>query len=64
MVVVEMVAGDQVPAMPLLDVGGKLAGVAFWQYGPRALKVGVTFGFTVMDICAVVAQPPNVGVKV
>ena len=46
---VEIVVGDQVPVMPLLDVVGKVAGVAFWQYDnvePK-LNVGVKFGLTV-----------------
>ena len=29
--VVEIIAGDQVPAMPLFEVAGKRSGVAPWQ---------------------------------
>ena len=41
-----LIAGDQVPVMPLFDVVGKAGIVAPEQYGPTGLKVGVTFGAT------------------
>jgi hypothetical protein len=52
--------------LPLLEVAGKVAGAAFSQYGPRALKVGVVFGCTLIARVAWVAQipAPAVGVKV
>ena len=64
---VEMVAGDQVPAMlPLVEVRGKEAGAAFSQYGPSCVNVGVVFGCTLIASVACVAQipAPAVGVKV
>jgi hypothetical protein len=39
-VVVLIVAGLQVPAVPSLDVAGNPGAVEFWQKGPIALKVG------------------------
>ena len=40
-VAVEIVFGLQVPAIPFVEVPGKLPGVAPTQYGPIAEKVGV-----------------------
>jgi hypothetical protein len=57
-------AGDQVPVMPLFEVVGKAAKVAPEQIGAIAVKVGITFGLTVMVKVVVVAQSPTVGVKV
>jgi hypothetical protein len=57
-------AGDQVPVMPLLDVVGNADKVAPEQIAATGVKVGVTFGLTVMVIVAVVAQSPAVGVNV
>lgn len=59
-----IVAGDHVPVMPLLDVPGNAAGVAFWQYGPNKLNIGVITGVTVIVIVAGVAHWPAVGVNV
>ena len=42
------VDGDQVPEMPLLDVADNKGAGEPSQKGAIALKVGVTFGFTVM----------------
>jgi len=47
-VAVLLIAGDQVPVMPFVDVVGKAGIEAPLQYGPAAAKVGVTFGFTVI----------------
>ena len=47
-----MIAGDQVPVIPLVDINGKAGIVAPLQYGPTALKAGVRFGS--MTICRVV----------
>ena len=41
-----MVGGDHVPFTPLLELTGKEAGAAFWQYGPKLEKVGVELAFT------------------
>jgi hypothetical protein len=57
-------AGDQVPVIPLVDVVGKADKVAPEQIGATAVKVGVTFGFTVIVNVVVVAHCPAVGVKV
>ena len=50
--------------MPSRDVVGNGARVAPEQMAATAVKVGVTFGFTVMVSVAVVAHCPAVGVKV
>ena len=61
-----MVAGLQVPAMPLVDVAGKAGAVAPLQMASVVPKsnTGVTFGFTVTVKLAGSAQSPAVGVKV
>ena len=41
-------AGDQLPVIPLLDVVGSAAKVSPEHIGVTAVKVGVTFGFTVI----------------
>ena len=50
--------------MPLFDVVGNADKVAPEQIGATALKVGVTFGLTVIVNVVVVAHCPAVGVKV
>ncbi len=50
--------------MPLFEEVGKADNVPPAQMGATCVKVGVTFGFTVMVIVVVVAQSPAVGVKV
>ena len=50
--------------IPLLDVVGSADKVAPEQIGATALKVGVTFGLTVIVNVVVVAHCPAVGVKV
>ena len=57
-------AGLQLPLMPLLEVVGNAASAAPEQIGATAVKVGVTFGLTVIDNVVVVAHCPAVGVKV
>lgn len=57
-------AGDQVPAIPLLEVVGKAGIVAPAQTGATWLKVGTVLLPTVMVMVAVVAHCPAVGVKV
>ena len=49
-------AGDQVPVIPLVDVVGKAANAVPEQIGATAVKVGVTFGVTVIDNVVVVAH--------
>ena len=51
-----MSAGDQLPVIPLLDVVGSADNVAPEQIGATALKVGVTFGLTVIVSVVVVAH--------
>jgi hypothetical protein len=48
----------------LFEVVGNAANVAPEQIGVTCVNVGVTFGFTVIIIVAVVAQSPVVGVNV
>ena len=57
-------AGAHVPVMPLMDVVGNGAKAAPEQIEATGLKVGVTFGVTVMVNVAVVAHCPAVGVNV
>ena len=59
-----MVAGDHVPAIPLLEVVGSNGAVVFRQISPITSKAGVTLGLTVTAIVVVVAQIPASGVKV
>ena len=59
-----MVAGIQVPVMPFSDVPGNKPGVAPTQYGPKAVKVGVTFALTTTLMVEAVAHKPAVGVNV
>jgi len=39
--VVEIVAGDQVPVTPFVEVEGSDPGFDPWQYGPSWVKVGI-----------------------
>ncbi len=57
-------AGLHVPVIALLDVVDNADNVAPAQIGLTAVDDGVTFGFTVIVIVAVVAHCPAVGVKV
>ena len=59
-----MVAGLQVPVMPLVDEAGSRGGAVFWQSGPMGLNVGVMPVVMVTESVVVVAQSPGVGVKV
>ena len=58
------IAGDQIPVIPLVDIVGNADKVDPLHIGPNAVKVGVKFGFTVIDTDVVVAHKPAVGVKV
>ena len=51
-----MIAGDQLPVIPLLDVVGKADKVSPWHIGETAVKVGRTGVFTVIVIEAVPAH--------
>jgi hypothetical protein len=57
-------AGAQLPVIPLFEVVGNGASVAPEHIGATALKVGVTFGLTVMVKVVVVAHCPADGVNV
>ena len=50
--------------MVFVEVVGNAANVAPEQIDATCVNVGVTLGFTVMVIVAVVAQSPVVGVNV
>ena len=56
--------GAQVPVMPLVEVVGNGVNVAPEHIDATGLKVGVTFGVTVMVSVVVVAHCPAVGVNV
>jgi hypothetical protein len=51
-----LIEGDHVPEIPLVDVVSKAGILAPERYGPTCVKVGVTFGFTVIDMVAVLAH--------
>jgi hypothetical protein len=55
-VVVLFNAGDQVPVIPSFDVVGNAESEAPEQIAATWVKVGVTFGFTVIVIVAVFAH--------
>ncbi|MET3886032.1 uncharacterized membrane protein (DUF485 family) [Chitinophagaceae bacterium OAS944] len=63
-VAVLLSAGAQVPVMPLLELVGSGDKVAPEHIGATAVKVGVTFGLTVIVKVVVVAHCPALGVKV
>src|SRR5258708_35649390 len=59
-----MVAGDQVPVIPLVEVPGKAGAVLFWQRGPICAKAGVTCGSMVISLVTLIAHWPGLfGVK-
>lgn len=57
-------AGVQIPVIPLVDVVGRAANAVPEQIGATAVKVGVTFGFTVIVNVVVTAHCPALGVNV
>ena len=57
-------AGDHVPLIPLVEVVGNGLSTSPEQIGDTALKVGVTFWFTVIVNVVEFAHCPAVGVKV
>ena len=63
-VAVLLIAGVQVPVMPLFEVAGRAASGSALQIAGTGVKVGVIFGFTVIVNVVVVAHNPDVGVNV
>jgi hypothetical protein len=63
-VVVVLLAGDQLPEILLLEVRGRSGMLVPAQYGPACVKLGVTGAVMAMVIVAVVAHCPSDGVKV
>ena len=59
-----MIAGLQVPVIPLVEVVGNVGAVEPEQKAVSAANVGVTFGVTVISSVVVVAHCPTAGVKV
>jgi len=59
-----LIAGDQVPVIPLVEVVGNADKLAPEQIVSTCVNVGVVFGVTVIVMVAVVAHNPVVGVKV
>ncbi|MNS59649.1 hypothetical protein D3C72_926110 [compost metagenome] len=55
-VAVLLIAGDQVPVMPLFDCVGKAAKVVPAQIAGTCVKVGSTTGLTVMVIVVLPAH--------
>jgi len=59
------VAGDQLPVMPFVDVAGNVGATEPAHIEATGLKVGVTFGVTVMSsVVVAVAHCPAAGVNV
>jgi hypothetical protein len=56
--------GYQLPVTLFVDCVGKAFNVFPEQIASTALKVGVTFAFTVIVFVALLAQNPVVGVKI
>ncbi len=63
-VAVLMVAGFQVPLMPLVEVVGRAGALAFWHKGPISANCGVVSALMVMESAAIAAHCPAFGVKV
>ena len=53
-----MLDGLQLPLMPLVDVVGNDGALEFWQSGPIAANVGVTFAVMMTALLLVALQPP------
>ena len=51
-----IVADDQVPVIPFVEVDAKAGVVLFWQSGPMASKVGVMLLVMAISIVTVVAH--------
>ena len=63
-VLVLITAGNQVPAIPLLEVAGNAGAVLLRQISPITSKVGVVAGVTLILMVTGVAHTPASGVKV
>ncbi len=63
-VVVLIIAGDQVPSIPLFDVVGNADNEAPEHIAATCVNVGVTLGFTTISIVDVLAHEPAAGVNV
>jgi hypothetical protein len=59
-----IVAGVQVPVMPLLDIAGNTGAIEFTQSGPMAVNTVVICASMVTFNIAEVAHCPAAGVKV
>ena len=51
-----IIAGVQVPVIPLVDVDDKTGTVLFWHSGPIAVKAGVMLPVIVISIVTAVAH--------
>lgn len=63
-VAVLLMAGDQIPVIPFVEVVGKGAIAVPVQTGGTALKVGVAIGLTLIVRLPLTAHCPLLGVKV
>ena len=63
-VAVLMIAGLQVPLMPLFELAGSVGAALFRQSGPIALNTGVTLEEIVISMLTGAAHSPAAGVKV
>jgi hypothetical protein len=63
-VTVEIVAGLQVPLIPLVEVAGRTGPILFWHNGPMAVNNGVTGGVISISNVVVLAHSPLSGVNV
>jgi hypothetical protein len=59
-----IIAGLQVPVMPLFEVAGRIGATVPEQKAGMAVNAGVMIGLTVTFRLAVVAHCPAAGVKV
>ena len=55
--VVDIVAGDQLPVIPLLSESGKVLAVVFWQKGPNAVKSGTTSASMLISMVPAIVHP-------
>jgi hypothetical protein len=58
-----IIAGFQVPVIPLFEVVGNIGAVVFWHKGPIAVKVGTICVVTYISIVVFVPHWFAVGVK-
>ena len=59
-----IVAGFQIPVIPLIEVNGNAGATEFWHSGPIAANVGVIWLVTTILNVAVVPHWPASGVNV